>query len=257
MEESPLQKLARNQAAFDAVDLAAGRAIANGVCPGGSSVRPGMPPMPDAIARLPVDDRGYPVPWFVKWIDGKPEFRSMDARKLMLAIKQKNCWVCGETLPPWPGPFTFVIGPMCSVNRVSSEPPSHHDCAVFSVKACPFLSKPHMERRENDMPVGPAHSAGVMITRNPGVTCLWESPTYQAFEVHNGILFNIGEAARATWWREGRPATRAEVDAAFDAGYPALLEMARNGTNSTKSVAELEARRLAALKYLPTPEERP
>lgn len=30
-----------------------------------------LPPIPDAIAKLPRDERGYPVPWFVPWIDGR------------------------------------------------------------------------------------------------------------------------------------------------------------------------------------------
>ena len=42
-----------------------------------------LPPMPSRIAALPVDERGYPVPWFVAWIDGKPEFRCADPAKFL------------------------------------------------------------------------------------------------------------------------------------------------------------------------------
>ena len=34
--------------------------------------------LPARLHFLPVDERGYPVPWFVAWRDGKPEFRAME-----------------------------------------------------------------------------------------------------------------------------------------------------------------------------------
>jgi hypothetical protein len=32
-------------------------------------VRAELPELPSRITRLPVDDRGYPVPWFGEWFD--------------------------------------------------------------------------------------------------------------------------------------------------------------------------------------------
>ena len=102
--------------------------------------------MPPRIRRLPVSPAGFPVPWFIQWFDGGkpcapgdgvPDFRVFDAGKLRLAIKARRCWVCGGQLGVH---LAFVIGPMCSINRVISEPPSHRECAVFSATACPFLS---------------------------------------------------------------------------------------------------------------------
>src|SRR2546426_12752289 len=60
--------------------------------------------LPPRLRKLRVDARGYPVPWFVAWIDGPdgpetvPEFRAMDGRKFRAAVKQRLCWVCGEPL---------------------------------------------------------------------------------------------------------------------------------------------------------------
>lgn len=102
--------------------------------------------LPERMADLPVDDRGYPVPWFVAWHDGKPEFRAMDPAKFARAIKEKRCWVCGERLGV---NLCFVAGPMCGINRTSSEPPSHLMCARWSAQNCPFLSNPRMVRRED------------------------------------------------------------------------------------------------------------
>ena len=35
--------------------------------------RSDIPPLPPRIAKLPVDERGYPVPWFVQWLGPKDE----------------------------------------------------------------------------------------------------------------------------------------------------------------------------------------
>lgn len=56
-------------------------------------------PMPASIRALPIDPvRKIPVPWFVSWIDGKPEFRCMAHERLTLAVKERLCWVCGTKL---------------------------------------------------------------------------------------------------------------------------------------------------------------
>src|SRR5258708_35755545 len=101
-------------------------------------------PLPSRMLSLPIDDRGYVVPWFVDWIDGKPEFRAMDGKKFVRAVREKLCWVCGERLGRY---MTFVAGPMCGINRTSSEPPSHLECARWSARNWPFLSNPEMIRR--------------------------------------------------------------------------------------------------------------
>lgn len=187
-------------------------------------LRSDLPPLPPRIAALPVDERGYPVPFFVSWIKGKPEFRAADARKLVVCVKLKLCWVCGQPL----GRFKcFPIGPMCAVNRNTAEPPSHLECALWSVKGCPFLSKPRMVRREDEFTASHKNEvAGVMIERNPGVTCLWTALSYERRrDGQGGILFTVGEPVSVTWWREGREATRAEVLHAICTGMPALLEL--------------------------------
>lgn len=185
-----------------------------------NTLRPNLPPLPTRIKTLPVDERGFPVPWFVAWVDGKPEFRAMDHRKLVLAINKKLCWVCGQKLG---SRFTFVIGPMCGINRVSSEPPSHRECAEFSAKACPFLTMPKMVRREGGIIEEAKNPGGIMITRNPGVTLLWHCRDYKVFDPGNGVLIKIGEPFEIDFYAEGRKAARAEIDRSIDTGLPLLL----------------------------------
>ena len=111
-------------------------------------------PMPPRVAVLPVNKAGYPVPWFVDRdadVNGQPDFRYADPRKLDRAIAYSLCWVCGQRRGVH---ASFVIGPMCSVNRVSAEPPCHLDCAIYSARACPFVANRKMVRRDRQMPLG-------------------------------------------------------------------------------------------------------
>ncbi len=177
--------------------------------------------IPDRIAQLPKDDVGRPVPFFVEYVDGKPDFRIFDPEKLGRCYREKRCWVCGDKLGVH---RAFVIGPMCAVNRVSSEPPSHLDCAIFSAQACPFLSTPKMKRRERNMPAcGVRDPGGVMIRRNPGVTLVWVTRTFWLHpDQRGGLVFLIGKPEQTLWFCEGRTATRAEILASIDSGFPAL-----------------------------------
>ncbi|HEY7195534.1 MAG TPA: hypothetical protein VH439_17455 [Gemmatimonadales bacterium] len=188
------------------------------------ALRPELPPLPLRMKKLPIDARGYPVPWFVAYIDGKPDFRIMDIKKLARVLKgDKRCWVCGEKLG---AQFAFTVGPMCAVNRISSEPPSHRECAWFSAISCPFLSRPHMRRREAGLPDDMGEAAGVMIGRNPGVALVWVTRSYTVVDTYqkdqNHWLFQMGDPVTVYCYAEGRPATKAEVRASVESGLPLL-----------------------------------
>jgi hypothetical protein len=204
--------------------------------------------LPERMTDLPTDDRGYPVPWFVAWHDGRPEFRAMDPAKFRAAIKQKLCWVCGKRLGV---NLCFVAGPMCGINRTSSEPPSHVECARWSARNCPFLSNPRMVRREDEEinnAVLRDNSAGFAITRNPGVAMLWITRQYETFKVDNGWLIQMGEPESVEWYACGRPATREEVDASIESGLPNLQAIAKMEPGSLQALSEATER---FVKWLP------
>lgn len=188
--------------------------------------------MPARFLRLPIDDRGYPVPKFVKWVDSKPDFRAADTEFWTTAIRHKLCWLCGEKLGRY---LAFVIGPMCAINRTTSEPPSHLDCARFAVKACPFLTQPHRIRNAHDLPPERIPAPGAPIDRNPGVALIWIAEDYQIFNATGGPLIAIGEPVATEWYAHGRKATRAEIMASIESGLPLLREIAqREGADAVE-----------------------
>lgn len=218
-----------------------------------NELRKDLPPIPDRMLRLAIDHRGYPIPRFVEYVDGKPDFRVMDAAYLVHCVKFRTCWICSGKL----GAIrAFVIGPMCAVNRVSSEPPSHRDCAVFAAKACPFLTMPKAKRREAGLPEHKP-AAGVSIPRNPGVALVWITRGGRPFNVGRngqmgmgrGILFEVGEPLEALWFAEGREATRAEVMASIESGFPELQRMAEE--DGQAAMDELLAAKLRVAPLLP------
>lgn len=184
------------------------------------------PAMPSKIRNLPRSRAGYPVPWFVATIDGEADFRIIKPGAIERAVNERLCWICGQRRPR-KNPDAFVIGPMCAVNRVSSEPPAHLECAIYAAMACPFLTNPKKRRREGGKPEEVVSPAGEMITRNPGVALVWASMRWKPVsDGRGGVLFDIGEPVSVRWFAEGRPATRDEVLASIESGLPLLREMA-------------------------------
>lgn len=205
--------------------------------------------MPDRMKKLPISEQGYPVPWFVSKVNGEWNFVGVDHRKPMEAIRRNICWVCGESLGSYK---TFVIGPMCAVNRVTSEPPVHLTCGEFSVMACPFLSRPKMTRNYKTMPEEQRGNVpGIAIDRNPGVTLLWTCRSFHTFDpgVGTGRLISLGEPYGVSWWKEGRTATRAEVDESIETGLPILRQMAE--LDGPDAIAEMEQRIVEVQALLP------
>lgn len=216
---------------------------------------------PSNIAALPHDRHGRPVPWFAAWLDEagrharpapdtSPDFRVVRPGATVAAWASRLCWVCGRALARQE-PRAFVIGPMCAVNLISAEPPAHHECAVYSARACPFLATPNMVRRDRHLPQGTVMPPGEMIMRNPGVVAVWvvkyNRPTARA--VGSDLLFNIGHPPMwVEWYARARPATRSEVLASITSGLPALAERCEGNPSA---LADLRACHARALEVVP------
>lgn len=206
-------------------------------------------PMPSRIKALPVSPKGFPVPWFVAWIDDVPDFRVIAHGRIERAVKQKRCWVCGQPLGRY---MAMTLGPMCAINRTISEPPSHKDCAVYSAVACPFLSNPRMRRREAGLPEDAVESAGNAIKRNPGACAVWVTEHYKPFKAGDGVLFTFNDPVEVLWFAHGRKATRDEVEASIFSGLPLLTADAEaEGPQAVKALQHMTA---DAMRYLPSPD---
>lgn len=219
-------------------------------------------PIPDRIAALPVDARGYPVPFFVQWLlhigetsvaaspnveGAEPDFRITNPVHLKACVTESLCWVCGQRLGVH---RAYVIGPMCAINHNSAEPPSHVECAEWSARACPFLTKPNMKRREDELSLASKQNvAGIMIERNPGVTLVWIVRNHLKIwrDGLGGILFDIGDPERVHWYREGRTATLEECIESINSGIENLLAVCE-GPEERNEVMERRDRLVASLK---------
>lgn len=208
--------------------------------------RADQPPPPARMAKRPIE-RGYAVPWFVAKIGDHYDFRVIDDGKIEEAITYRLCWLCGQRM----GGFkAFCIGPMCVINRVISEPPSHRECCEWAMRACPFLTQREHKRREAGLPTeGIKESAGFGIKRQPGVAVLWVTKSFKVARVTDGVLFDLGDPVEIRWYREGRAATRDEVLQSIESGYPILLEAAEQ--DGPRAIKALESARERALRLLP------
>jgi hypothetical protein len=205
-------------------------------------------PLPSTMISLPIDRRGFPVPWFVSWEDGEPDFRVIGPGKLVRAVREGRCWVCGGKIGRVK---VSVIGPMCAINRVTSEPASHPACARYAAQTCPFLANPRMRRNEKDLPEQRREAPGIHLDRNPGVMALWASlrpsKPFRAEIGMAGVLFQLGPLHGIEWWARGRQASRAEVMESIESGLPSLREVAElegNGAVEALASATVNAMRL-------------
>ena len=204
-----------------------------------------FPDLPDRMKRLPISEKGFPIPYFAgEDNDGKRDFRLITKEKLQQALDGDRCWVCGERL----GKFkAFVIGPMCGINRTISDPPSHRECAIFSAKNCPFLSNPLAKRNERGLDeITKEPDRGVALKRNPGACGVWITKSYKPFKcpITGGLLFEIGDPHEVLWFASGREATRQEVERSIETGLPHLRELCDvEGTEQRRHEAHAELTR--------------
>ena len=185
-------------------------------------------PVPARIRALPVDRRGYPVPYFVQRGPGEPDFRIMDTQAAARAMRLRLCWVCGQPLGRH---ASFVGGPMSELTCAFADLPSHLECARFSAHACPFLANPAARMRGTDLPDGVGISPG-QVEDNPGMAAVVTTRDY-SYEP-SAMAFVVGTKDSVDWYARGRPASEAEITAAKE--------------KAAVDVARIREERLAAAK---------
>jgi hypothetical protein len=60
--------------------------------------RKDLPERPARMTKLPIAESGFPVPWFVAFLDGKPDFRVIREGGIPDAYYKRLCWlgICGR-----------------------------------------------------------------------------------------------------------------------------------------------------------------
>lgn len=145
-----------------------------------------MSPIPSFLSHLKTD-RGYPIPYFAAFVDGRVDFRMMDAKRQRVCMAYRKCAVCSKPLDE----IAYLItGPLGLSNRVSSDTWMHKACAEFSLSACPHLAYLKHERREGDMPSSTFESPG-MDANKPKEIYLVKTDKYRIISpASQGVLIN-------------------------------------------------------------------
>lgn len=165
-------------------------------------------PIPKELAHLKTDDRGYPIPFFVSIIDGKPEFRFLKPERLQMIIDKKLCHICGKKLPT--DYFYFLSGPQGLQNRVSTDAPMHRGCAEFSLFACPHLFLQKAERRDNDERAKMAHDPHkAMIMDKPDLIFLDKCNKVKQFMIDGRSYLRFFPVATQKYIYENNRLTKA------------------------------------------------
>ncbi|MEY9888056.1 hypothetical protein ABIA35_002707 [Catenulispora sp. MAP12-49] len=131
-------------------------------------------PVPPAIAALPHDPRGYPIPAITpRDADGSPTFAITGAARTLICAIERRCSICGT--PMAAGPVYRVIaaaetealaaahaaGRTDAANKAPSpEPPGHRACMLFAAFTCPFLARPNARRGQDAEVMGASLARG-------------------------------------------------------------------------------------------------
>ncbi|MBN3811675.1 hypothetical protein [Paraburkholderia sp. Ac-20347] len=201
---------------------AAAARLPHGVSMTASALRHGLPELPQRMRALPVDSRGYPVPYFAQRDGCEPDYRRCDSEKLAACVYYKRCCICGEQLGQYKA---FVIDALSAVTRTSSMPPAHIECAKFAAKACPVIEK------------------------RIGVSLVWVARSYESEQLDGGLIFRMAEAEQTFWYIDGRRANRDEVRSSFEDSLPALYDAAY--AKSAAAVLELDTMVARATRCFP------
>lgn len=96
--------------------------------------------IPDLMRKLPLDSRGYPIPYVVLNDDkGCPHFKINDDTKSDECIAKNLCTICGTKMDRTS--MWLLGGPQSAFHPKGSfvEPPVHRECGLYALQVCPYL----------------------------------------------------------------------------------------------------------------------
>lgn len=201
-------------------------------------------PIPSRIKALPVQD-GMPVPWFTAVVGDKYDLRFVDKAKIIPALRHNTCWICGQKLDVY---RSFNIGPVSAINLITSEPPSHKECAQWAAKACPHLNQKQRQRNNSNLPSELEDRNPLGISETIEVSCV---ATVTNYAIHPGkhLLIELKQVTDIEWLKHGVRATREEVVDALAKARSLIAEIAIQ--EGEKSLTKLESKYNKILTFLP------
>ena len=157
-------------------------------------------PMPTRILTLRKDARGYPIPFAVgNGTDGQPDFRVIEPAKWMRAAQHRLCGICGESMGAH---LAFVGGTLSISNRLFTDLPMHRDCAVYALRACPFLAAPKFAYSRTAPEW--AHVSQNVDAKRPNRFGLGVTKDYKLARLPDGeVVIQAAEFSAVEWWHEG------------------------------------------------------
>lgn len=156
-------------------------------------------PIPERLAHLERDERGYPIFWAATnpTKPGEYSFRGIYADRAFQSGKDGLCQLCGTPLAYW---IAFAGGPKSVENRVFSEPPMHRDCLEYAYQVCPFLLRVGWDRtKQKDFAQKVAEVDPYGTLEKPERMAIYITRIYQMITEGRMILFAVAPAKEIIW----------------------------------------------------------
>jgi hypothetical protein len=195
-------------------------------------------PIPERMAKLERDPRGYPVPYVVlRDNSGAPHFTVNDTGKVILCLKHDLCAICGGALMRgrW-----FLGGPAAAFDPAGAylDGPMHRECCDYAAQVCPYLASVRYAGRIDDAKVDYGKLPGHTVLFDPTVIPARPEVFVAAHArgqrmIGNGYLRPLRPYIDVRWWRHGREIGREEAFAAAP-GLKELVEASERPTRGER-----------------------
>lgn len=196
-------------------------------------------PIPPRMRNLPLDKRGYPIPYTVL-VEGGDVFFTINREDLrMKCLREDRCPICGTKL--FRGRW-FVGGPGSGLlpNGSYRDPPMHDECAHYALKVCPWLVVTEYDKRISHLfePQTVATVDPTVIPDKPPlfVALMAVSQDIISVMTPEGAQIHIrpkGTFRKREYWRGGEQLSQAEGEAVSETYLKWVIEEAarRYGKN--------------------------
>ena len=119
-----------------------------------------MPEIPDRMKRFPLWMDRYPIHFTVAIENGVPLFNQVSRLRQLEAAAKNLCHLCGQRLL---APYYFICSERDVKDKACKDGPMHLECAMYAIKACPFLANPdYTGKRPAIQDAGPSTAAALI-----------------------------------------------------------------------------------------------